>query len=134
MQVQKIQNNNYNPNFNAKLQLQGCYADIHRKTIESWTKKASKIGKESDVVVIRFGCPKDYKLKYDKDYNYKGVDRSKISRSIIGSVKEKPNRYIKKCSPQPYFYSAPKSESTHSEMTRKSVNSFFNDLKKIFKG
>ena len=130
MQVQKIQNNNYNPNFNAKLQLQGCYDDVSHKTIKYWTQKASKIGKKSDVIEMFITDPFNYKTIYNKYYEPAGRDYSKIDRTVIGGMKNKSNHGI---TYDIKNYCVPKSENTHKEMTNKIVCSFLDSLKKKLK-
>ena len=55
MQIQRIQNNNYNTNFNARLQLTGVIEDIGKETRQLWEKKAQSIGNDKDLITLHFG-------------------------------------------------------------------------------
>lgn len=52
MHVQRIQNNNYNPNFGAKFKIKGHFEDIPSKVLNEWENKAKNIGTESDSILI----------------------------------------------------------------------------------
>ncbi len=58
MQVQRIQNNNYNINFNAKLTLSGFINDIPYFEIEKLKEKALSIGTTKDRIDFHLSVPK----------------------------------------------------------------------------
>ena len=55
MQVQRIQNNNYNTNFGAKLQLRGAVEDLPKELIKEFEIFTKSIGKNNDIVDIDIG-------------------------------------------------------------------------------
>lgn len=57
MQVQKVQNNNYNVNFNAKFEVKGFTNFIKDETLQSWKKTAENIGNDKDSIIIQFTMP-----------------------------------------------------------------------------
>lgn len=80
MQVQKIQNNNnYNPNFDAKFKIKGHYDDIPAKVLEEWANKAKKIGTERDSVLINLD--QERMIAYD-NYNRFGETERLYGRNV----------------------------------------------------
>ena len=57
MQVQRIQNSNYNPRFGAKVELKGFIDDIGKETKQIWEEKAKSIGTDKDLITLTFGMP-----------------------------------------------------------------------------
>ena len=56
MQVQRVQNNNnYNANFGAKLQLRGAVEDLPKELIKEFETFTKSIGKNNDIVDIDIG-------------------------------------------------------------------------------
>ena len=55
MQLQSIQNDNFNPTFSAKLKLSGRIADISKETIAMWEKRAGNIASDKDLISLHFG-------------------------------------------------------------------------------
>lgn len=60
MQVQKIQNNNYNPHFQAKLKLSGFTDDIPYHRIQQLKQKALSVGTKKDSINLLLSEPKVY--------------------------------------------------------------------------
>ena len=55
MQVQRVQNNNYNQTFGAKLQLRGAVEDLPKELIKEFETFTKSIGKNNDIVDIDIG-------------------------------------------------------------------------------
>lgn len=60
MQIQRIQNNNYNTNFGAKLQIQGAVKDLPQELIKEFETFTKSIGKDTDIVNIDIGKKYEY--------------------------------------------------------------------------
>ena len=127
MQVNKIQNNNYNKNFTAQLIIEGKTKDIPQKLISSWEDKTKLIGKKSDTLKIVFFDPLDYSQEFNtKTYKvYK--DPNYISRTIVAFYDNGS-----KTLPIPVSYKEPKGGKTHKELLEENMNNFLESLKEKF--
>ena len=100
MQVQRIQNNNYNTSFNARLKLEGHADDIHEvlgKTVKIWEERAKSIGTDKDLITIKFDKPRTYKghnSEMGENYDWEDSSRNIFASAKINGKTLRDNKYI----------------------------------------
>ena len=100
MQVQRIQNNNYNTSFNARLKLHGHTDDIYEvlgKTVKIGEERAKSIGTDKDLITIKFGEPKTYKghnSEMGENYDWENSSRNIYASAKINGMTLRDNKYI----------------------------------------
>ena len=60
MKIQRNSSNNYTTSFGAKFKTTGCTSWIKPETLSGWEELAKNIGRDNDIVCLKFGKPKRY--------------------------------------------------------------------------
>lgn len=97
MQIQKIENNNYNTSYKAKLSLSGFTNDIPISEIQKLKETASKIGTEKDSIHLHLSVPKLTERYKRRSCNYYIAHRDIRATSNIDNKVVDDNAAIGYC-------------------------------------
>lgn len=95
MQVQKIQNNNYNTNFKAKLALSGYDDDIPYKELQRLVHKALSVGSKKDSIHISLSKPKVFGSNEATPFAVRDIEATAIINNKIVHDDEPIGYFIK---------------------------------------
>ena len=118
MQIQRVQNKN--TCFGAILRINNPN-ELSAKSLDILTKKAKKIGYETDVISIRLGKPEGFNVKID---NRNAFER----RTIIGSMTELSNQELDRQKMGCVSYG----DMSMSESTAKRISKYLDELTEKF--
>ena len=130
MQINSIQNK-YDTNFGARLQIVGYTYDISPQLEKFWKEKAKAIGRDDDIIRIKFGLPsgphsmiRGYKMqlhRMERQISAKVFlenGKKNFKNDIIGY-----KAFCKECSEDEFLKKS-------KNLTIKSVEKYFDKLKK----
>ena len=95
MKVQRIQNNNYNPNFQAKLNLLGFTDDIPYHRIQQLKQKALSVGTMKDSINLLLSEPKVYGESFATPFARRNIEATTIINNELVHDKEPIGYFIK---------------------------------------